>query len=125
MLQRARQQGMLSQEQLEMVEAAMQRMVHGEGGVHNFVVTQTDAGAVVQQGGQPVGYPSGYPGKAPPTTRMPNQPAGMPQGYVDSLYRNALADLQRWLGQYEKYRGQGGFAQLEPIFQTIKHITGR
>jgi hypothetical protein len=126
MLQRAREQGMLSQEQLQMAEAAMRRMHLGEGGVHSFVVPQTSEGAVAPQGGQPVGYPAGYPGmKAPPTTRMPGQPTAMPQGYVDPLYRNALADLQRWLGQYEKYRGQGGFAQLEPIFQAIKQITGR
>ena len=65
--------------------------------------------------------------KAPPTTMLPNQssPSAAPQGYVDPLYQNALAELQRWLGQYEKYRMQGSFAQLEPIFQTIKQITGR
>lgn len=121
-LQRANQQGALTPEQMQMVQAAFQQMQQTGASQQSYVVTQQPDGTVVQQGGQPAGYPGT---KAPPTTIMPNQPSAMPQGYLDPLYRNALADLQRWLGQYEKYRGQGSFAQLEPIFQTIKHITGR
>jgi hypothetical protein len=60
--------------------------------------------------------------------RIPNQtpnPSFIPQGYVDPLYQSALAEMQRWVVQYKQYRMQGNFAQLEPIFQTIKQITGR
>ena len=119
-LQRASQQGALTPEQMQAVQAAFQQLQHAGGGQHGYVVVQ---------GGQPAESPADAANmKAPPTTRLPNQvpnPSAMPQGYTDPLYRNALADLQRWLGQYEKYRMQGSFAQLETIFQEIKHITGR
>ena len=123
-LQRASQQGALSPEQMQMIQAAFQQMQHGGAGQQAYVVQNPD-GTMVQQGDVPAWNPNT---KAPPTTIMPGQqpvPSAMPQGYMDPLYRNALADLERWLGQYEKYRMQGGFAQLEPIFQTIKHLTGR
>ncbi len=131
-LQRAAQQGALSPEQMQMMQQAFQQMQQSGASHFTYTVIQQPDGTVVQQGGQPAGYPSGYPysdpGKAPPTTRLPNQqPASSayPQGYADPLFENAMADLQRWAGQYEKYRMQGRFAQLEPIFQTIKQITGR
>jgi hypothetical protein len=130
-LQRASQQGALTPEQMRMVEQAFQQMQQSGSTQHSYSVTQYPDGTVVQQGGQPTSYSYSYSEsstKAPPTTRMPNQPptpSAMPQGYADPLYQNALADLQRWLGQYEKYRMQGNFAQLEPIFQAIKQITGR
>jgi type II secretory pathway pseudopilin PulG len=123
-IERASQQGNLTAEQAQMIQAAFLNMQHPGAGQQVYTVVQDPDGA----GNPPVGYPSGgYPGaaKAPPTTRMPGQPAAMPQGYLDPLYRNAMADLQRWAGQYEKYRGQGGFTQLEPIFQAIKQLTGR
>lgn len=120
-LQRAAQHGALTPEQMQMIQAAFQQMEHAGGIQQGYVV--------MQQGGQATAYPQGGPDmKAPPTTYLPNQapnPSAIPQGYVDPMYQNALADLQRWLGQYEKYRMQGSFAQLEPIFQTIKQITGR
>ncbi|HLV98794.1 MAG TPA: hypothetical protein VKT82_08980 [Ktedonobacterales bacterium] len=126
-LQRAAQQGALSPEQMQMVQAAFQQMQQTGATQHSFTVTHHPDGTVVQQGGQPAGSSYGDPMKAPPTTMLPNQPppSAVPQGYVDPLYQNALADLQRWLGQYEKYRMQGSFAQLEPIFQAIKQVTGR
>jgi hypothetical protein len=120
-LQRAAQQGALTPEQMQMVQAAFQQMEHA-GGIQQGHV-------VVQQGGQSTIYPQGGPDmKAPPTTYLPNQmpnPSAVPQGYVDPMYQSALTEMQRWVGQYEKYRMQGSFAQLEPIFQTIKQITGR
>jgi hypothetical protein len=133
-LQRAAQQGALSPEHMQMVQQAFQQMQQSGAAHYTHTVTQMPDGTVVQQGGQPpAGYPPGYPysdptTKAPPTTILPNQPpspSAMPQGYVDPLYQNALAELQRWVAQYEKYRMQGSFAQFEPIFQTIKQITGR
>ncbi len=131
-VQRAAQQGALSPEQMQMVQQALQQMQQTGATHHTFVVTQSSKGVVAQPGDQPAGgYPTGNPYgdplKAPPTTMLPNQqsPYGMPQGYIDPIYQNAVAELERWMGQYEKYRMQGSFAQLEPIFQTIKQITGR
>jgi hypothetical protein len=126
-LQRASEQGALTPEQMQMVQAAFQQMQQTGATHHSFTATQFPHETVVQQGGQPAGYPYGDPMKAPPTTMLPNQPppSTMPQGYVDPLYQNALAELQRWLGQYEKYRMQGSFAQFEPIFQAIKQLSGR
>ena len=121
-LQRANQQGALTPEQMQMVQAAFQQMQQTGVNQQSYVVTQLPDGTVVQQSGQPAGYPGA---KAPPTTVMPSQPSGLPQGYLDPLYRNAVSDLERWLGQYEKYRMQGSFAQLEPIFQAIKQLNGR
>jgi len=111
--QRALERGVLSPEQLQMAQAALQQ----------FGVGQPGAPAI-----QPPAETAGLGMQAPPIPTLSNQsarPPAMPQGYIDSLYRNALAEQQRWLAQYEKYRMQGSFTQLEPIFETIKHITKR
>jgi hypothetical protein len=53
-------------------------------------------------------------------------PSAMPQpGYLDPLYQSALAEMERWVDLYEEYRMQGGFAQMEPIFQTVHQLLGR
>lgn len=129
-IQRANQQGALTPEQMQMVQQALQQMQQSGAAQHTYTVIQQPDGTVVQPGGQPpAGYSYGDPNtKAPPTTILPNQPptpSAMPQSSIDPLYRNAIADLQRWVAQYEKYRMQGSFTQFEPIFQTIKQITGR
>lgn len=53
---------------------------------------------------------------------LPQFPAGpqMPPGFVDPLYRSALAQLDQWMARNERYRNQGDFAQLESVFQAIK-----
>ncbi len=56
--------------------------------------------------------------------QTPN-PSAIPQSYVDQLYQNALAEMERWVSEYEQYRMQGRFAQLEPIFQITIQLTGR
>ncbi len=60
-----------------------------------------------------------------PPAPQPAMPYGAPQGYQDPLAQNALAELQRWLSLYEGYRGQGSFAQFEPVFQAIHRLSGR
>jgi hypothetical protein len=118
----------LSPEQWQMVQTALQQMQQTGATQFTYRVTRLPDGTVVQQGDQPAGNPSGWPGeKAPPTTVLPGQqptPSAIPQGYLDPLYQSAVAELQRWMAQYERYRTQGSFARLEPIFQMIKHITG-
>ncbi len=124
-VQRAAQQGALSPEQMQMVQQALHQMQQTGATQFTYTMTQMPDGTFVQQGGYP-GYPPGVPGeKAPPTTILPNQPmapSAVPQGYVDPLYASAVTELRRWLAQYEKYRMQGSFAQLEPIFQAIISI---
>lgn len=127
---------MLTPEQLQMVQNALAQMQQSGATQFTYTVTQMPDGTVVQQGGQPGGYPpdmaGGYPpgasgGKAPPTTVFPHQapqPSSMPQGYLDPFFQSAVSELQRWLSQYERFRMQGSFARLEPVFQAIKQITG-
>lgn len=60
--------------------------------------------------------------------RFPNQmpnPAVIPQEFVEPLYQTALAEMFNWVSKYERYRLQGNFAQLEPIFQMINKMAGR
>ena len=131
--QRMLERGMLSPEQIQMAQQALQQMQQSGAAHFSYTVIKRPEGTVIQQSGQPVnhlpGYPHSDPGmQPPPATGLPNQPpfpSAIPQGYVDPLYRNAIAELQRWLAQYEKYRMQGSFAQIEPIFQAIKQITER
>lgn len=132
-LRHAMEQGLLTPEQAQMAQQALQQMQQSGAAHFTYTVIRQPDGTIVQQGSPPAGYPSGFPHgdpgmHAPPMNMLPNQPmppSAVPQGYVDPLFENAIADLQRWLGQYEKYRMQGRFAQLEPIFQTIKQITAR
>jgi hypothetical protein len=59
------------------------------------------------------------------TSNQTPTPSAMPQSYVDQLFQNALAEMERWVSEYEQYRMQGRFAQLEPIFQITTQLTGR
>jgi len=115
-LQRAIEMGLLSPEQAQMAQAALQR-----GHQH--------------RAGQPLSPTTPFPGdtgtppmNAPFVSPLPVQtasPYAIPQSSLDPLYRNAVAELQRWLALYEKYQMQGSFAQLESIFQAIRQIPGR
>ncbi len=129
-LQRATQQGALTPEQAQMVQTAFSQMQQTGATQHTYSPPQTPDSTSAPQGTQPGKAPptTRWPGqtppaKAPPTTVMP-QPSGVPSGYLDPLYQSATADLRRWLAQNERYRMQGIFAQLEPVFQAIEQITG-
>lgn len=131
-LQRAMQQhpNMLSPEQLQAMQAAMSRLQEGGAAGFNYSVIQTPDGAVVQQPGLPqqssIDPQTGWPQQSAPDPQSGwGQPAqAQADPYTQRQFEFAIADLRRWVAQYQQYEGQGPFAALEAIFEVARRVTG-